>query len=171
MPFPVAHAITGASIIALSRRSVILSRDWISLLVGGLLATSPDFDFFLIWFLGFGTAWHRSFTHSILFALAVGYVTSGLAGTLRIREFLVYASVVISHLLLDFITTRTVAGVELLWPFSDHRFKLGLFNYIDANLHVNSLFDFAIGLFKISLIELLVLGPLFMLIIFIKKPR
>ena len=43
MPFPVAHAITGASIVALSRRSVILSRDWIPLLIGALLATSPDF--------------------------------------------------------------------------------------------------------------------------------
>jgi membrane-bound metal-dependent hydrolase YbcI (DUF457 family) len=171
MPFPIAHAITGASIVALSRRSVIISRDWRSLLVGALLAISPDFDFFFVWILGFGAAWHRSFTHSIFFALAVGVLTAGVAGSLRIRECLVYASTVISHIVLDFLTTRTMAGVEILWPFCACRFKLGLFNYIDVDLNAHSPYDFALGLLKISLIELLVLAPIFTLIIFLKKPH
>jgi membrane-bound metal-dependent hydrolase YbcI (DUF457 family) len=171
MPFPVAHAITGASIVALSRRSVMFSRDWTSLLLGALLATSPDFDFFFVWILGYGSGWHRSFTHSISFALVVGLVTSCIAGTTRIRDYLVYASTVISHILLDFLTTKTASGVELLWPFCDHRFKLRLFNYIDVDLNAHSLYGFLFGLLKISLIELLVFAPVFMLIIFLKKPH
>lgn len=171
MPLPAAHGIIGASIIAISRRSVIFSRDWVSLSLGALLAISPDLDFIFVWILCFGGAWHRSFTHSVLFALLVGAMTSGIAGPPRIREAIVYASAVISHSLLDLFTTKTMAGVELFWPFYAYRFKLGLFNHLDVDLNAHSFSNFAVGLLKTSFMELLVLAPVFMLIIFLKRPR
>jgi membrane-bound metal-dependent hydrolase YbcI (DUF457 family) len=169
MPLPIAHALVGASIVAASRPNVELSRDRNSLLLGAFLAIFPDFDFFFVWVLGFGGSWHRSFTHSILFALAASILTYGLAGISHTRERVAYALTVVSHGLLDFITTTKMVGVELFWPFCTHRFKLEFFNYLDVDLNAHSFFNFAIGLLKISLIELSIFVPIFLFVLFLKK--
>jgi membrane-bound metal-dependent hydrolase YbcI (DUF457 family) len=169
MPLPIAHALVGASIVAASRPNVVLSRDKNSLLLGAFLAILPDFDFFFVWVLGFGGSWHRSFTHSILFALASSTLAYTLAGISYRAERVAYALAASSHGLLDFITTTKMIGVELMWPFWTRRFKLEFFNYLDVDLNAHSFINFAIGLLKISLMELLILAPVFLLILFLKR--
>jgi hypothetical protein len=171
MPLPAAHAIIGASIVAASRGGLTLSRDWRPLLLGAWLGLFPDIDIFFIWVLGFGKGWHGSLTHSLLFALASGVITVVLVGGSRFRESAVYVSAVFSHAVLDYLTTRSSAGIELLWPFYDYRFKLGLFDYLDVNLNAHNFFNFAADALKISLMELLVLSPVFLFIVFAKRQK
>jgi inner membrane protein len=69
-----------------------------------------------------GAMGHRGFTHSLVFALAIGLA----CGTvLRKRGFLrtsaLAGAVVASHGLLDTLTNGTT-GTMLLWPFSGERF-------------------------------------------------
>jgi membrane-bound metal-dependent hydrolase YbcI (DUF457 family) len=146
------------------------SRDWRGLLLGAWLGVFPDFDIFFIWTLGFGKGWHGSLTHSLLFALSSGAITYLLIRESRIKESAVYVSAVFSHAVLDFLTTRSADGVELLWPFWTYRFKLGLFDYLDVNLNAHILSDFMTGVLKVSLIELLLLSPVLFFIIFVKRP-
>jgi len=124
MPLPVAHGLVGASIIAVicpKHRG----RHLLPLLIGFLLANSPDLDFILVWTLHSG-AWHRAFTHSFSFALVVSLVLLMFLGRSRVREVFAYGLAFMSHGVLDYLTTKKGGGVELLWPASAERLKFGL---------------------------------------------
>jgi len=73
MPLPVAHGLVGATLkTSLSKSDQPFSLRAIGLSV--MLAICPDFDYALN-FLRIGRGgWHHGFTHSIVFALAVGLV-------------------------------------------------------------------------------------------------
>lgn len=67
---------------------------------------------------------HRGFTHSIVFALAIGFLCTGLAPKLECRPRVVFWTMflsVLSHPLLDSFTNGGL-GVAWFWPFSDARF-------------------------------------------------
>jgi membrane-bound metal-dependent hydrolase YbcI (DUF457 family) len=123
MPLPVAHGLLGASIVAalaprLTRRSYV-----IPLLVGALLANAADFDFLLAFALQ-SKEWHRGFSHSIVLGLLCLLPALPL-GKQRIKEMLAYGLAFTSHGILDYVTSKEGRGVELLWPFSTSRLKLG----------------------------------------------
>src|SRR3712207_807273 len=121
MPMPISHGLIGASLVAalLPRRP----RYWLLLAAGAVLANAADLDFILV-FLFRSRAWHRGFTHSLVFALAVFLCFLLALGRARAREAAAFGLAYASHALLDFATTVETRGVELLWPFSSDRFGL-----------------------------------------------
>lgn len=79
-----------------------------------------------------------------------------------------YAGAVFSHALLDFATTKTMPGVELLWPFSTRRFGLGLVDYyhltgIDPVYFLNR--DVLMDLLKMGMTELIIFLPIFLFVL------
>jgi membrane-bound metal-dependent hydrolase YbcI (DUF457 family) len=165
MPLPIAHGLLGASIVAAALPRPSPARNWKPLLLGAALASSPDVDYFL------ATDWHRSFTHSILVAslISVAFVVAWWASNLRLA--IGCAGAVFSHGLLDFATTRTMPGVELLWPLSTRRFGLGLIDYytltgIDPTFFMVK--DIPRDLLKAGMVELMIFVPLFIFVLAVK---
>src|SRR5205085_9236339 len=115
----------------------------------------PDLDYF------FGTTQHRGFTHSLVFALLVSALCLAVTRFAKIRVAIAYAAAFFSHGLLDYATTKAMPGVELLWPFSNQRFGLGLIDYYDLT-GVNPVYflysNVVADLFKAGMIELLIFG-------------
>ena len=162
MPLPVAHGLLGAVAVILISPRISLRRDWLMLLFGAFLAVSPDFDFFFVWILDWGEEWHRGFSHSIFTALLFTFLMFFITKVARFKAALACGAALLSHGLLDFTTTKLDKGVKLLSPVLDERFKLGLVDYLRATQHY-SVMDYV----KASLIELLVLAPIFLVILWI----
>jgi membrane-bound metal-dependent hydrolase YbcI (DUF457 family) len=163
MPLPISHGLIGASTVALWRPYGLVSVDWPHLIFGAFLAISPDFDFFLVWGLHM-RGWHRGFTHSILMAVIVTILMLVTLGFSQIKNALAYGTAFLSHGLLDFATTKIGGGVKLLWPFLDNRFKLGLIGFSEFP------YGFSVSeVVKSILIELLVFGPVLLLILLLRK--
>jgi membrane-bound metal-dependent hydrolase YbcI (DUF457 family) len=125
MPMPVAHSLFGASLVAaLLPRRVGRARYWRwALVAGAALANAADLDLLLV-FAFRSRAWHRGFTHSLAFALAVFICLLLALGRARAREAAAFGLAYASHVLLDFATTKAGGGLELFWPFSAERFGL-----------------------------------------------
>lgn len=124
MPLPVAHGLLGASIVAALHPRSARGRDVIPLLVGAILANAADFDFLLV-FAFQSKAWHRGFSHSLVFALLVCVLPALLLGKQQLKKVLVYGLAFASHGVLDYVTSKQGSGVALLWPFSTARLKFG----------------------------------------------
>lgn len=95
-----------------------------SVLIGGVAGTIPDLDVFFSPFyheVAFITV-HRSFTHSILFAVVIGILCGELFHRLYRRQHtrwswnIAFFLAFITHALLDCCTTY---GTQILYPFSD----------------------------------------------------
>ena len=168
MPLPVAHGLIGATVVAAWQPRSALTRDWKLLVYGAALAVCPDLDLLFLWPLGLDTSWHRSFTHSIVFAIAVGCVAAVALGMSRIREAIGYGSAVLSHGLLDFLATRKYMGVELFWPLSTNRFKLGLVGLSEFGVRDQPLAGVIVDWIKPLLTELVIFAPLFLAILLLK---
>jgi membrane-bound metal-dependent hydrolase YbcI (DUF457 family) len=153
MPLPFAHGLVGASIVAaLHPRPA--RRRFAPLVAGALLANCADLDFALV-FLAQDKSYHRGFTHSLAFALALCAVSLAAFGRARAREALAYGLAYASHALLDYSTTKFGGGVELLWPFSAERFGLGLVGLSEMPSRMPPA-----GVLKAALLELLIFAPL-----------
>jgi membrane-bound metal-dependent hydrolase YbcI (DUF457 family) len=165
MPLPIAHGLIGASIVAATLPDASPVRNWKPLLLGASLSIFPDIDYFL------GISWHRGFTHSLIFAAIVGLACFAVAGFAHIKMAIAYAGAVFSHTLLDYATTKTMPGVELLWPFSTRRFGLGLVDYYHLT-GVNPVYflyrDVLMDLLKMSLLELIIFLPVFLFVLSLK---
>ena len=89
---------------------------WFFLLAGGII---PDLDFLIDWTLG--TAWHRTFTHSIFFLVLAPVLLYVGCRILRKEESSAYAWAlaggILMHLLLDL---HSAPGIPLLWPSWQH---------------------------------------------------
>jgi membrane-bound metal-dependent hydrolase YbcI (DUF457 family) len=123
MPLPVAHGLLGASVVAAVVPRAGAARYRVLLAAGAVLANAPDFDFSLSLLLH-SRGWHRGFTHSLAFALAVLLCLLIATGRARAREAAAFGLAYASHALLDFATTKNSGGLELLWPFSTDRLGL-----------------------------------------------
>ena len=166
MALPIAHGLLGASVVAAlrpssERRSVKL------LLLGAFLAISPDFDYALNWLRIDWGGWHHGFTHSIPFALVVGLVMIALFRDWRVRSYLVFTGAYVSHTLLDLMFTES-RGVALWWPFTNYRYKLRLAGPIEYAWSRASLLDTLLDVLTICLAELLIFGPILLLVIWIR---
>jgi inner membrane protein len=126
MPTPTAHAVVAITAAYPFPRGSLPKRAWIA---GALCAIVPDLDT-LPNHLGVSHgafAWHRGFSHSLVFA---ALLTAGCVGVAALfgrargqrRALAVYlATAIVSHPLLDMLTDAG-RGVALFAPFSDHRF-------------------------------------------------
>lgn len=170
MPFPVAHALLGASIVVAGRPKTLRANaiGLQRLALGAFLAILPDFDYLGIWFLHFPKWWHRGASHSLLAALAGGMFFALLEKSSRIRWAIVYATAMASHGLLDaLLSIRT--GAALFWPLSRRRFAAGVLEYPDtirvqyyASLDMLVIRD-GLQLLKFSAVEFAGMGALFLL--------
>jgi membrane-bound metal-dependent hydrolase YbcI (DUF457 family) len=82
-----------------------------------------------------------------------------------------FAGAIFSHGLLDFATTKTMPGVELLWPFSTRRLGLGLVDYyhltgVDPVFFLNK--DVLVDLLKMGVFEVIIFLPLFLFVLSLK---
>lgn len=167
MPFPVAHGLLSASVaVALNKPS--RQRRWKTLLIPILLGVSPDFDYALNWLQIPPGGWHHGFTHSIVFAFALGLMTAIVVGERNVRSVVVYSSATVSHTLLDFMMTES-RGVALWWPFTDQRYKLRLANPINYDWSDSSLWEAAVDTLRISLFEFLLFAPILLAVVLIKR--
>jgi membrane-bound metal-dependent hydrolase YbcI (DUF457 family) len=158
MPLPVAHGLLGVSVVAALRHPSQSDR-WRPLLAGAFLAICPDFDYALNWLRISGGGWHHGFTHSILFALILGLVTAALSGERKVRNAILFSAATASHALLDYLMTES-RGVALWWPFTDGRYRLRLINPINYTWSDATVWEAALGVLRISLVELVIFAPI-----------
>lgn len=167
MPFPVAHALIGAGVVAASRPHTRLGRDWKKLLAGAVLAVSPDLDYALNYLPGLGGGWHHGFTHSFFFGILLGFAVALFFQQPILSHTALWALVTISHPILDYLFTDS-RGLELFWPLSDKRYLYGMRNPIDYSWRTGSLWDAAADMLKISVAEFVVYGLIFCVILWLK---
>lgn len=166
MPLPLAHSLIGASVAAaVHKRS---DAWWKLLCISGFLGVCPDFDYVLNWLRVGRGGWHHGFTHSIVFALCVGAVTALLSRWRSVRAFIAFSAATASHTLLDYLITES-RGVSLWWPFTDRRYKFRGPNPIDYTWSTTSLSDAALDILRISLTELIIFGPVLLMIILLRN--
>jgi membrane-bound metal-dependent hydrolase YbcI (DUF457 family) len=127
---PIAHTFAGFWIFLIlaaqwKRWLAAQWRQWVPQLgVLILLANLPDLDFLPGWLDGDANQLHRSFTHSLTFAILISLA---LSSVWRIapgfcRSALLYFTAYSSHLLIDFFSgikigwTHTGYGMPLFWP-------------------------------------------------------
>ncbi len=139
------------------------------LLLGALLGIAPDFDYALNYLPGFGRGWHHGFTHSLVFGCFVGVVVA-LCRRFSWKSMMVYSFAILSHPLLDYFFTES-HGIELFWPFSAHRFRLQIPNPIDYTWNLSSPTAAFFDLLRISSIELLIFGPIFLIVLWLRNSR
>jgi inner membrane protein len=177
MPFPIAHALLGASIVvAGSPQPIRPNRAWLKkLIIGSILAILPDLDYVGISFLNLNRSWHRGPTHSLLVALVAGALISLLFRRgARLRWAMIYAAAIASHGLLDSLLSMD-RGAALLWPLSSHRFAARLWEYPDTLrfLYYSSLDTLVIRgvihFLKYSAIEFVVMGAVLVLTFLLKS--
>ena len=162
MPLPVAHGLLGAALVsALHPRPRRLHR--LPLVAGALIANCADLDFALV-FLYHSKDWHRAFTHSIFFALALTLSAAALAGRTRLREVLAYGAAFASHGLLDYATTKAAGGVQLLWPLSGERLGLRLWGLSEVPSRMPPG-----GVWKSLLLEAALFAPLLLAVLYARK--
>jgi inner membrane protein len=167
MPLPVAHGLLGAAVAAaVSEPSRSLR--WKLLLAGAFLGICPDFDYALNWLRISGGGWHHGFTHSIVFAFVVGLVIGIVWGAGKLRSVVLFSGATVSHTLLDFMITES-RGVALWWPFTDQRYKLRLPNPINYTWSDASVWEAVIDVLKISLTELMIFGPILLVVVMAKR--
>ena len=162
MPLPIAHGLLGATFVA-ALHAQPTRRFATPLVFGALLAGAADLDFLLV--LAFDSkTWHRGFTHSIVFGLFVILLFGLARGKKQIREAVAFGLAFFSHGILDYITTKEGAGIELLWPFSRERFVLGWWGLSEVPSKLP-----AIEILKSLLIEFAIFAPLLFLALLLRK--
>lgn len=162
MPLPVSHALLGASIVAAAHPSPF-KRYSTPLLLGALWSNVADFDFLFV-FAFHSRAWHRSFTHSVVFALLVFLLLILYKGRRRIKEATVYGLAFASHGILDYLTTKVGGGVVLLWPFSNERLGLGWFGLSEVPSKLS-----ALEVMMSALMEFAIFAPLLVVILISRR--
>jgi membrane-bound metal-dependent hydrolase YbcI (DUF457 family) len=167
MPFPVAHGLLGAAVAAALSQPSRRGRSK-SLLIGALLGISPDFDYALNWLRISGGGWHHGFTHSLVFALALGLTMAVILSERKGVSIALFIAATASHTLLDFMMTES-RGVALWWPFTDQRYRLQLPNPIDYTWSNPSLWDSVVEVLRISIVELMIFAPIFLGVVLVKR--
>jgi membrane-bound metal-dependent hydrolase YbcI (DUF457 family) len=171
MPFPIGHGIIGACLFSALQKEISLSKDGRIMLLCAGLAIVPDFDFTFAWNFNLG-GWHRGFTHSIVFGVAIGLLAAFLAPTRNLTQQISLVLAPVSHAPLDaLVTTSKGEGVRLLWPLTNYRFRFGLFDYFSFSLdpRFDPWGDILTHVLKVSLIELIAVGPLLLFVVLIKQ--
>jgi membrane-bound metal-dependent hydrolase YbcI (DUF457 family) len=169
MPFPLAHSLIGATLAEALLPPHAVSRNWLIAFVA-CLALLPDLDFLLVWLLHFDRDWHRGFTHSIAFALGCGGLMALTPwGRHRTRQVSICTLALMSHGLLDALTTINGRGVQLLWPVSSTRFKAEILAPTELGLPMDDVAQVLHYLLMATLIEAAILVPVFVAVLAIRR--
>jgi inner membrane protein len=163
MPLPIAHGLFGSSFVAAVLKRPLDKRFLAPLFAGAVLSVLPDFDFLLVFATG-NDLWHRGFTHSIFFAVFVGWVICLYFGRGRRREGLAYALAFASHFILDFSTTKIGGGLQLFFPFSEKRYGLRWFGLSEFPSKMAP-----VEVIRALSLEFVIFFSLFVLVIVLKK--
>ncbi|MGD2015266.1 MAG: metal-dependent hydrolase [Desulfobacterales bacterium] len=119
MPLPIGHAAIGFATHSLISNGKVKSNKWLMALFIIILSNLPDIDvIFGLVLQGNGSAYHRGPTHSILFALIMGYVaskSSKIWSYISTVSFKTCFMLILSHVVADYFLTS--APVSLCWPF------------------------------------------------------
>jgi membrane-bound metal-dependent hydrolase YbcI (DUF457 family) len=128
MSSPVGHVIVGLMLYTVARRLNVRQQKpgWVVLILLLVLTVLPDLDILLIWYLKFPEyETHRTFSHSIVFAMGTGLLAYGLfrlCSRRGIRHmWWLFPLAVLTHPLIDMLCVSNAVGargVELFWPFS-----------------------------------------------------
>ena len=171
MPLPVAHSLVGASIVALTVRDLSWKDGLKPILIGAAIGAIPDLDLIITWGLRWGLKYHGSYTHSILFAFALGSAVALLRKEVNVRAASGYIGAVLSHGLLDVLTKKEFGGVQLLWPFSTERYKWGLMSNYEfyPNPAQQSVVEILQQSWRFCAREFLIVFPILLLIVLLKS--
>lgn len=128
MATPYGHTLAGLSLLNLWCPEVAFSKRK-GVLVYGLIALGasfPDLDFIPGLISGEAGRFHHGYSHSLGIALGMALITGILIQLIRpgssfIKTGGLVLSLLLSHLLLDFIT-EAPKGFPLFWPFTENRF-------------------------------------------------
>lgn len=138
------------------------------LLVAAVLAILPDSDYLFYKIFNWGEEWHRSFTHSIFFAVVCGSAVAIAFGKPSLMYFLVFTLATLSHPLLDAFVSEG-GGVQLAWPLSAHYFHFGLVQYPNLFKGQPSSLRILIRVLQYSLVEASIFAPPFALILWFRS--
>jgi membrane-bound metal-dependent hydrolase YbcI (DUF457 family) len=138
------------------------------LLLGAFLAISPDLDYVFYVGMDLGEDWHRTFTHSIVVAIAVGVVIGAFLRTNRLKMGVIYALATLSHPVLDALTS-TSGGLELFWPFYTGRIHFGLVSYPLITQTSHSWEAVLAEFVATSILEFAFFAPLFLAVLWLRK--
>src|ERR1700682_5391413 len=97
MALPIAHGLCGAAAGAPFLPRLPFRQNVKTLLIAAGLGISPDLDYILYMVLDWGESWHRSFSHSLVFALVIGALTALLFGPFTTRFIVLYSLAIFSH--------------------------------------------------------------------------
>jgi membrane-bound metal-dependent hydrolase YbcI (DUF457 family) len=160
MPFPLAHGLFGATLVAAIHPK---GTNWKVLLPAAAVAISPDLDLLLLWVLHIRGV-HRGFSHSVTASLVVAGLTWAILGRRHWVTAAAFGLACFSHAFLDFAAAKAGGGVMLLWPFSHHRFKLGIWGFGEMT-HPLALAQFL----RQSLTELFLFTPPLLGVLFLRR--
>jgi len=163
MPLPVAHGLLGASIVAALHQKPARIRHPTSLLAGALLANAADLDFLLVVVLR-SKAWHRGFTHSIVFSLLICFLFLIILRQGPVRNAIAYGLAFTSHGLLDYLTSKNGGGIELFWPFSRERLILGWWGLSEVPSQLTWL-----EIFQALALETMLFSPLLIAVLLLRR--
>jgi hypothetical protein len=118
MPLPLGHAVIGLATHDLLTKEGSAFTGWKTAVYVTILANLPDLDVVIgLLFAGNGNAFHRGPSHSIVFALVMGYLASKawkLYAPIPKMTFTVSSLLILSHVVADLFFTQS--SVSLLWP-------------------------------------------------------
>jgi len=122
MPYPLGHTAIGLTTYELNgQKATPAQRLWVFGVIM-VLTNLPDLDILAgLIVAGNGQVFHRGPTHSLLFAIIVGFLASRAAGRLKVAPplgFGMCTALVFSHVIADLLFTH--APVSLFWPFEVH---------------------------------------------------
>jgi len=168
MPSPIAHGLAGYALMVLSEpgMAATLRGNCIALAIGTFFGSLADADFAIAHFADRPELQHHYFTHSIPFALLIGFVVYPIIRwILKLENPLRWSGLIAliygSHLFLDYFThdgSRPI-GIPLLWPFTSKHFMAPI--EIFMSIHRGSM-DTLIGPHNVEAIiqEACIMAPL-----------
>ncbi len=119
MPLPLGHAVIGLTAHNLYSQDNSIFRRWSLVAFIIILTNLPDIDVLIgLVFHGNGNAIHRGPTHSLIFALVMGYLAANawkLCRKIPRIGFKQCSFLILSHVVADCLFTS--APVSFLWPF------------------------------------------------------
>lgn len=122
MPLPIGHTAIGLAVYETSSQASPNNSRFATFLMIIFLGNLPDLDIlFGLIFQGNGAAFHRGFTHSLVFAVIAGWLCSQMwRFKLGIPKwsFMLCSALIFSHIIADMMFTAT--PVSLFWPLELH---------------------------------------------------
>ena len=137
---------------------------WFFLLLGSIL---PDIDYLIDWTLG--TNLHRTFTHSITFALFVFIILFSISFFFKEKNMKMFSLAlcvgILAHLAIDFVSTQ---GVPLFWPLGYYFSPFAIYLGKSGTAMLNSSASTLKSLLKLAVLDM-GLGTAWIFYLLLKK--